>query len=81
MVSFIDDHRGEDGVEPICAVVADCPVDVLRVQGPRGGSFRLRPRARRDGLKLSGEIQRVYDENFRVYGVRKVWRQLNREQI
>ncbi len=25
------------------------------------------------------EIRRVYDENFQVYGVRKVWRQLLRE--
>jgi transposase InsO family protein len=27
------------------------------------------------------DIQRVFDENFQVYGVRKVWRQLNREHI
>ena len=27
------------------------------------------------------EVRRVWDENFRVYAVRKVWRQLNREQI
>ena len=26
-------------------------------------------------------IQRVWDENFQVYGVRKVWRQLRREGI
>lgn len=35
-------------------------------------------RARNDiGLKI--EIRRVFEQNFRVYGVRKVWRQLNRE--
>ena len=27
------------------------------------------------------EVRRVWEENFRVYGARKVWRQLNREQI
>ena len=36
------------------------------------------PRAQRD-LALTGDIQRVFDANFGVYGVRKVWRQLGRE--
>ena len=35
-------------------------------------------RVRRDAV-LRGKIQRVFDENFQVYGVRKVWRQLQRE--
>ncbi len=38
------------------------------------------PRVRRD-LASSGEIQRVWEENFHFYGARKVWRQLNREDI
>jgi transposase InsO family protein len=38
----------------------------------------LSRRAKRDDtLKL--EIRRVFEENFGVYGVRKVWRQLKRE--
>jgi transposase InsO family protein len=41
---------------------------------------RLPPRARRD-QELVVEIQRVHAENFEVYGVRKVWRQLKREDI
>ena len=36
------------------------------------------PRVRRDET-LMQEIRRVFDENFQVYGVRKVWRQLWRE--
>lgn len=35
-------------------------------------------RTRRDDI-LGGHIQRIWDENFQVYGVRKVWRQLRRE--
>lgn len=38
------------------------------------------PRVRRDAA-LRGEIRRVWAENFQVYGVRKVWRQLGREGI
>jgi len=33
---------------------------------------------RRDAV-LRGKIRRVFDDNFQVYGVRKVWRQLQRE--
>ena len=35
---------------------------------------------RRD-VVLRGEIRRVWEENFGVYGVRKVWRQLGREGV
>lgn len=41
---------------------------------------RLPERVRRDS-ELSLEIQRVYAENFEVYGARKVWRQLHREEF
>lgn len=39
---------------------------------------RLSLRARSD-IALKIEIRRVFEANFRVYGVRKVWRQLKRE--
>jgi transposase InsO family protein len=45
---------------------------------PRGGLVRLSARARQDAA-LKIEIRRVFDQNFRVYDVRKVWRQLKRE--
>ncbi len=37
-----------------------------------------RPKSRREieDEKLMTEIQRVYDENYRVYGAKKIWRQL-----
>jgi len=80
MVSFIDEHRGEHGVEPICAQLPIAPSTYYECKAREADSSRLPPRARRD-IELSGEIRRVYDENFCVYGARKVWRQLNREQI
>lgn len=39
---------------------------------------RLSARARRD-MAMKVEIRRVFNENFQVYGVRKVWRPLQRE--
>jgi putative transposase len=46
-------------------------------------AVRSRPKSRReveDG-QLMAEIRRVYDDNYRVYGARKMWRQLKREGI
>ena len=44
----------------------------------RADPARLSDRARHDAA-LRPEIRRVFEENWRVYGVRKVWRQLQRE--
>ncbi len=80
MVSFIDAHRAEYGVEPICTQLPIAPSTYYECKAREVDPTRLPARARRD-IALSGEIQRVYDENFFVYGAYKVWRQLNREQI
>jgi len=80
MVSFIDEHRAKHGVEPICAQLPIAPSTYYESKAREADPSRLPPRARRD-IELSGEIRRVYDENFLVYGAYKVWRQLNREQI
>ena len=80
MVSFIDAHRAEYGVEPICTQLPIAPSTYYECKSREADSTRLPARARRD-IELVGEIQRVYDENFFVYGAYEVWRQLNREQI
>jgi transposase InsO family protein len=78
MVAFIDKHRGEYGVEPICDVLPIAP-STYYTQAARREDPQLRPaRAKRDE-KLRPEIQRVWDENLAVYGADKVWRQLRRE--
>jgi putative transposase len=46
----------------------------------RADPAKLPGRSERD-LVLIAEIRRVFEANFRVYGVRKVWRQLSREGI
>lgn len=78
MVAFIDDHRAKYGVEPICQVLPIAPSTYYSHKG-REAEPTLRPaRVRRDEV-LRNQIQRVWKENLRVYGVRKVWRQLLRE--
>ena len=78
MVGFIDEHRGEHGVEPICDVLPIAPSTYYDHLAKRADPARRSARARRDE-ELRPEIQRVFDENWSVYGVRKVWHQLRRE--
>jgi len=80
MVTFIDDYREVYGVEPICKVLPIAPATYYAYKA-READPALRPaRARRDE-ELRVEIQRVWEANFQVYGVRKVWRQLRREGL
>ena len=80
MVSFIDEHRGCYGVEPICRVLPIAPSTYYARKAQVRDPEQRSERAKRDE-RLRTEIRRVYDENFGVYGVEKVWRQLNRETI
>ena len=78
MIAFIDDHRGAHGVEPICKVLPIAPSTYRAQAARRRDPAKLPDRTKRDAA-LMPEIARVFEENFRVYGVRKVWRQLKRE--
>ena len=78
MIAFIDDHREAYGVEPICRVLPIAPSTYYDHVAKRRDPARRSTRAQRDTV-LKVEVQRVFEENFRVYGVRKVWRQLRRE--
>jgi transposase InsO family protein len=80
MVAFIDENREEYGVEPICAVLPIAPSTYYEHKARETDPDRSPPRVKRDAV-LRDEIRRVWEENFRVYGVRKVWRQLNREGV
>jgi putative transposase len=75
MTRYIDEHRATFGVEPICQALAIAPSTYY--------AARSRPpsaRAVRDA-ELKPEITRVHEGNFDVYGVRKVWHQLRREDV
>ncbi len=78
MVSFIDEHREEHGVEPICEVLPIAPSTYYAQKAQEADPSKRSERAVRDA-RLREEIERVWKENFGVYGARKVWRQLRRE--
>jgi putative transposase len=80
MTAFIDEHREVYGVEPICRVLPIAPSTYYEHAARKADPDRRPARERRDA-ELSQEIRRVFAANFGVYGVRKVWRQLQRERI
>ena len=81
MTTFIDAHRDVYGVEPICAVLPIAAGTHLECKVPREADRSRGPTRARHDSQLREEIRRVWEENFRAYEVRKVWRQLHREGI
>ncbi|SDJ05406.1 putative transposase [Arthrobacter subterraneus] len=73
MCAFIEEHRDQHGVEPICRVLQIAPSTYY--------AHRSRPASARDlrDEKLTEEIKTVHKENYGVYGVRKIHAQLRRQ--
>jgi transposase InsO family protein len=77
-MAFIDENRSRYGVEPICRVLRVAPSAYFRhAARRRDPSLRSARTIRDEALMI--QINRVWQENFRVYGADKVWRQLQRE--
>ena len=73
MIAYIDGHKDRYGVEPICRVLPIAPSTYYAAKRRLPSASALRDE------KLKVDIRRVHEENFGVYGARKVWRQLGRE--
>jgi putative transposase len=80
MIAVIEAHREVYGVEPICKLLPIAPSTYHAHAARRADADKRPARARRDAT-LMAEIRRVWEDNFWVYGVRKIWRQLSREGI
>lgn len=73
MTAFVDEHRKEFGVEPI--------LDELQIAPSSYYAARSRPLSARTvrDVELKPMINRVWEDNYKVYGARKIWLQLHRE--
>jgi len=80
MIAFIDEQRATHGVEPICKQLPIAPSTYHLHAARRADAALLPARTKRDE-ELSKTIRRVHEASFRLYGARKVWRQLRREGI
>ena len=75
MIVYIDKHRSRFGVEPICSVLQFAPRTYYAAKARPASARALRD------AELKPEVARVHRDNFGVYGVDKVWAQLNREGV
>jgi putative transposase len=80
MVAFIDAHRTEYGVEPICRVLPIAPSTYFKHKVEHRDPAQRSARAQYDGV-LRAIIQRIWNEHHQVYGPRKVWRQMGRDGL
>jgi putative transposase len=80
MVAFIDQHREAYGVEPICRVLPIAPSTYFRRKAEHRDPTRRSARAQHDEV-LRAIIRRIWDEHHQVYGPRKVWKQMGRENL
>jgi len=80
MVAFIDDHRKTYGVEPICRVLPIAPSTYFRHKAAQRDPRKRSARAQHDEV-LRAIIRRIWEANHRVYGPRKVWKQMGREGL
>ena len=80
MVAFIDAQRDAYGVEPICRMLPIAPSTYFRHKSHHADPSRRSARAKRDD-DLRAIIRRIWTEHHQVYGPRKVWRQMGRENL
>jgi putative transposase len=80
MYRCVDAHRAVHGVESICKSLQIAPSGYWRHAARQRDPALRSERAKRDE-QLSPHVQRVWDDNMRVYGVDKVYKQMNREAI
>ena len=80
MIAFIEDHRDDLGVEPICKVLPIAQSTFYEHAAIARNPDLASDRAKRDA-DLSPEVKRVWEQNNEVYGIRKVWHQLQREEF
>ncbi len=79
-VLFVDQHKEQYGVEPICRQIQIAPSSYYEHKACERDPDRLSDRIKRDKA-LECDIRRVCENNFKVYGANKIWRQMLREGI
>ena len=80
MVDFIDDHKPQYGVEPICRVLPIAPSTYYRAKELEFSPEKRSQRSQHDDFYLN-EIKRIWQNSKCRYGTRKVWKQLKAEGI
>lgn len=80
MVDFIDDHKKNYGIEPICRVLPIAPSTYYRAQDLSDNPHKRSLRSQHDDFYIS-EIRRIWQDSKCRYGARKVWQQMKAEGL
>ncbi|MGQ9410908.1 IS3 family transposase [Mycolicibacterium gilvum] len=78
IVDFIDAHREEFGVEPICTVLRSAGVSMAPSTYYDTKARAPSARAQRDA-ELGPALVKLWEDNYRVYGARKLWKAARRD--
>ena len=79
MIAYVDAHKDQFGVEPICTVLSEADAKIAPSTYYAATSRPPSKRAVADA-ELDARIEQLYEQNYRVYGVRKMWKALNRQE-
>ena len=79
-VEFVDSQREEHGVQPVLQVLEDTPGEIASSTYYAAKARPESVRAARD-RELAEKIERLHEDNYGVYGARKVWAESNRQGV
>jgi len=76
-VEFVDSQRKEHGVQRSCGVLEGTPAGIAPSTYYAAKTRPESARAAQDRV-LAEKIERVHEDNYGIYGARKIWAELNR---
>jgi putative transposase len=80
VIAFVDQHRQQHGVEPLCKALQIAPSGYRRHAARQRNPALLPARAKRDA-ELMPLLQNTWNAHRQVYGADKLWKQLRRQQV
>jgi putative transposase len=79
-VEFVDSQRETHGVQPVLQALQGTPAGIAPSSYYAAKTRTESARVVRD-RELAVQIERVHEDNYSVYGARKVWAELNRQGV
>lgn len=79
-VAFVDSKQEEHGVQPVLRALEDTPAQIAPSTYYAAKTRPVSARSRRDS-ELTEMIKKIHQENYSVYGARKIWHELHRRGV
>jgi putative transposase len=79
-VAFVDSQKAEHGVQPVLQALESTPAQIAPSTYYAAKTRPASARSRRDE-QLTATIEQIHQDNYGVYGARKVWHELHRQGV